>query len=155
MVLRWRRAVRREGIGGIPSRYGLLSWRWQRQVRRAYRHIRTQGELPAWLCRIPELGGSPVADSHNSRALSPVLTANLVSALCNVLKRTTSDGERRYGSLSRLLPCRQPPPPRAPSPPTQAQDGDVRAGSTVTGREVAGPGCQPTRRLWSVGRGGP
>ena len=115
----------------------------------------TRGVARVALCRIPELGGSPVADSHNSRALSAVPTAKMLSSLCHVLKRTISGLGSGSGGVPRLLPCRQQPPPRVPNLPIQARDGDVRAGSTVTVREDGGPASRPIPRRWSDGRGGP
>jgi hypothetical protein len=117
-------------------------------------HNRTQGELPGWRCvGDPELGGSPVADSHNSRALSAVPTAKMLSSLCHVLKRTISGPRSGSGGVPRLLPCRPQPPPRVPNLPIQARDGDVRAGSTVTAHEDGDPVSLPIPRRWSDGRG--
>ena len=116
---------------------------------------RTQGELPGWRCVGFRSSGVPRLPT--AITLGPCQQCR--QPKCCPLCAMSSRGQLRLSgvgghSVPRLLPCRQPPPPRAPSPPTQAQDGDVRAGSTATGREVFGRGCRPTLRRWNVVRDG-
>ena len=87
-------AVRREGIGGIPSRIGLLSRRWQRQVHRAVGpHPDTKGScLGGHHCRIRS-SGDLRSDTRNVRASSNLLTAETLSSWCYVLKRTFPAGD--------------------------------------------------------------